>query len=164
MVLGRRSEKGDTSDVDLLDGVRKRTAGFRDGGGKGIEVADDDGDLGDGLICEVALVGGDRTCENALESVSQTSIDRGRNRLPPWTAGWSVLTRPPSISGALVMLETSLGHTFRTRMEGKGAKDLLDVDVCFSDFFCGASRTEESDACCTEALGEFDQPSFVIDG
>ena len=87
VVLGRRSEKGDTPDVDLLDGFRKRTAGFRDGGREGIEVADDDGNLGDGLVCEVTLVGGDRTRENALQSVSQTSTDRGRERLPPWTAG-----------------------------------------------------------------------------
>jgi hypothetical protein len=66
VVLGRRSEKGDTPDVDLLDGFRERTARFRDGGRKWIEVANDDGDLGDGLVCEVALVGGDRTRENAL--------------------------------------------------------------------------------------------------
>lgn len=60
------------------------------------------------------------------------------------------------------MLETSLGHTFRTRMEVMEVKDVLDVDVCFSDLFCGAPRTEESDTCCTEALREFDQPRFVI--
>jgi len=64
--LGRCSEKGDTSDIDLLDGAREHTAGFRDGGGKGIEVADDDVNLGDGLVCEVALVGRERRCENAL--------------------------------------------------------------------------------------------------
>lgn len=72
VVLGRRSEEGDTPNIDLLDGVRERTAGFGDGGGKRIEVADDDGDLANGLINEVALVGRNRTCENALQSISQT--------------------------------------------------------------------------------------------
>jgi hypothetical protein len=61
------------------------------------------------------------------------------------------------------MLETSLGHAFRTCMEVMGVKDVLDVDVCLSDLLCGASRTEESDTCCIEALREFDQPRFVID-
>lgn len=64
VVLGRRPEEGDTSDIDLLDGLRKRAAWLRDGGGKGIEIADDDGDLGDGLVCEVTFVGRDRTREN----------------------------------------------------------------------------------------------------
>lgn len=29
------------------------------------------------------------------------------DKIPPWTAGWSVLTRPPNISGAPVISETS---------------------------------------------------------
>jgi len=88
VVLGRRSEKGDTSDIDLLDGVRERAARFRDGGRKGIEVADDDVDLGDGLVCEVALVRRERTRENTSQScISVSSADRRRKRLPPWTAG-----------------------------------------------------------------------------
>lgn len=66
MVLGRRSEKGDTPDIDLLDSFRERTARFRDGGGKGIEIADDDCNLGDGLVFQVTLVGRNRTGENTF--------------------------------------------------------------------------------------------------
>lgn len=165
VILGCRPEKSDTPDVDLLDGVRERTPGFRDGGGKWIEVTGDDGDLGDGLLCEVALVRRDRTRKDALTKVYLSyRADSGRERLPPWTAGWSVLTRPPSISGALVMLETSLGDTFRTYMEAMGVEDVLDVDIRLPDLFRGASRTEESDACCTEAFRELDQTGFIVDG
>lgn len=41
---------------------------------------------------------------------------------------------------------------------------MLDFDVCLSDLFGGASGTDKLYTCRTEALGEFDQPSFVIDG
>ena len=82
VVLGCRSEEGDTPDVDLFDGVRERAAGLRDGLRERVEVADDDGDLGDGLLCEVALVGLDIACENAYcKSMSQTwTGDWGRER------------------------------------------------------------------------------------
>ena len=75
MVLGRRSEKGDTPNIDLLDSIRERTARLRNGGRKGIEITDDDGDLGNGLICQVTFVGRNRARENTLQSVSQTSAD-----------------------------------------------------------------------------------------
>lgn len=53
---------------------------------------------------------------------------------------------------------------FRLYMEIISVKDMLDFDVCLSNFFCGASRTDELHTCCTEALCKFDQPSFVVDG
>lgn len=41
-------------------------------------------------------------------SMSLLSVIVFLARIPPWTAGWSVFTRPPSISGAPVISETSL--------------------------------------------------------
>ena len=37
---------------------------------------------------------------------------------PPCTAGWSVLMRPPTISGALVMFNTSLFHVEGSMIDG----------------------------------------------
>lgn len=80
MVLGRRSEKGDTPDIDLLDGFCEGTARLRDGGRKRIEIADDDGDLGDGLVCQVMLVGRDRTRENTLQCNSVPQTEHGSQK------------------------------------------------------------------------------------
>lgn len=67
MVFGGGAKEGDAADVDLFDRFGEGAVGFGDGGGEGVEVADDDGDWGDGLGGEVRLVGGDVTGEDACE-------------------------------------------------------------------------------------------------
>ena len=59
MVLRRCTEKGDTADIDFLDGVCERAVGLCYGLGERVEVADDDRDGGDGLGGEVLMIGGD---------------------------------------------------------------------------------------------------------
>ena len=65
VVLGRCAQEGDAADVDLLDGVRKRAARARDGRREGVQVADDDGDRGDGLRREILLIAGDVAGEDS---------------------------------------------------------------------------------------------------
>lgn len=122
VVLCRGAEKGDAANVDLLDGLGDR--GGRDAGDRLVErvqVAHDDGDGRDLVGLEVGGVRGDVAGEDACAKEVVRGFElvrrgggkerRGEERRrdgPPWTAGWRVLTRPPSISGYLVMSETSL--------------------------------------------------------
>lgn len=65
MVFSSSTEKGDTADIDFLDGICDCASGFGDGIGEGVEVADDDGDGRDVLGLEVLLIGRDVACEDA---------------------------------------------------------------------------------------------------
>jgi hypothetical protein len=55
------------------------------------------------------LIGGDVAREDACARfISKSWIEGLIGCSPPCTTGWRVFTRPPSISGALVMSATSL--------------------------------------------------------
>lgn len=108
VVLGRGAQQRDAADVDLLDGVREGAAWARDGRRERVQVADDDGDRRDGLRGEVLLVGGDVAREDACADVISRARLGWMEGSPPCTTGWRVFTRPPSISGALVISATSL--------------------------------------------------------
>jgi hypothetical protein len=77
VVLSGGTEKGDTSDVDLLDGL---SDGGRGNAGdslvEGVEVADNDVDGGNALGLEVLLVGGDVAGEDTCESGVGMSCSR----------------------------------------------------------------------------------------
>ena len=49
MVLSCCTKEGYASDVDLLNGISEGAFRLRDGGGKGVQVADDDGNGRDAL-------------------------------------------------------------------------------------------------------------------
>lgn len=102
------------TDIDLLDGLGNSYIRLSNGFLEGIQVADNDVNLFDVLLSQVLFVtlnvaGKDTyyfwcVCVNVkLDMHACTSAF-----LPPWTAGCKVLTRPPSISGALVISDTSL--------------------------------------------------------
>lgn len=59
MVLGRSSEKGDTSDVDLLNGTGERAVGLLSLQNERVKVADDQGDGRDLVGSQVGQVGFD---------------------------------------------------------------------------------------------------------
>ena len=65
MVLGRCAQEGDAADVDLLDCVRERAARAGDGRREGVQVADDDGDRGDGVRRQILLIAGDVAGEDS---------------------------------------------------------------------------------------------------
>lgn len=64
MVLGCGTEKGDTSDVDLLDSRSKGAVGLAGLQDEGVEVANDEGNGGDGVGSEIGKVGGDVPGDN----------------------------------------------------------------------------------------------------
>lgn len=67
VILGRGTQKGDSSDVNFLDGISKRAVCFRDSFRKGVEVADDNGDGRNSLRFQVFLVGLDAPGKNTYE-------------------------------------------------------------------------------------------------
>jgi hypothetical protein len=64
VVLGSCSDESDSSDIDLLYGLRDRNVDLGNGVLKGVQVADNVVDLVDVLLGEVLLVGGKVACEN----------------------------------------------------------------------------------------------------
>lgn len=70
VVLGSSTEESYTSDVDLLNRTCKSAVRLGGLHNKGVEVADDKGDLVDTVVGKVSLVGLDRTCED-------TTVDSG---------------------------------------------------------------------------------------
>ena len=68
MVLCCCTKEGYASDVNLLNGIREGAFRLRDGRGKGVQVADDDGDGGDALGLEILLVRSDVSSKNACGS------------------------------------------------------------------------------------------------
>lgn len=64
VVLSSSSKKGDSSDVDLLDGSGEGAVGSGDGGLEGVEVADDEGDGGDFVGGEISEIGSDVSGED----------------------------------------------------------------------------------------------------
>jgi hypothetical protein len=64
VVLGRSSEKGDTSDVNLLDSRGQGAVGFGGLQDERVQVADDEGDWGDRIVGQVFQVGGDVSGED----------------------------------------------------------------------------------------------------
>lgn len=126
VVLRGGAEEGDASDVDLLDGSREGAVRGGDGEDERVEVAGDDGDGRDRVGGQVREVRRDVAREDACsarrqrrgrisERMIQLKSSVGCEDAPPWTAGCRVLTRPPSISGALVMEETSLVRVQRSK-------------------------------------------------
>ena len=59
VVLGRSAEQSDTTDIDLLDGLVNGDVDLGDGLLEGVQVANDEVNLGDLLLGEVLLVGFD---------------------------------------------------------------------------------------------------------
>ncbi len=92
IVLRRRPHHRRPADVDVLDDLLVRAAGFGDGRLERIEVAHDQVDRRDLLLLERRLCCG----------LSRTA------RMPPCTRGCSVLTRPSSISGKPVTSAMSM--------------------------------------------------------
>jgi hypothetical protein len=74
------------------------------------------------------------------------------------------LTRPPSISGALVMLETSLARSQSPLIDCRMRSDSLNLDARLSDHASGASTPEEAESEPLEPLGEGEEALLVIDG
>ena len=69
-----------------------------------------------------------------------------RARMPPWTAGWSVLTRPSRIPGAPVTVATS-----------------ITVEPGVAQQAGGAAGRDQLDAEAGELARELDQPRLVRD-
>jgi hypothetical protein len=110
VVLGSCSDESDSSDINLLDGLRDRNVDLGNGILEGVQVADNVVDLVDVLLGEVLLVGGKVASENPgvdLLVVSNALYYARQKLCQLLTAGWRVLTRPASISGACVMADTS---------------------------------------------------------
>ena len=59
VVFGTGTEKGDTSDINLLDGAGERAVGLLGLEDEGVQVADDEGDGGDVVVGEILEVGRD---------------------------------------------------------------------------------------------------------
>lgn len=77
VVFSGGTEKGDTSDVHLLDSLGDGGRGnARDGLVEGVEVADNDVDGSDTLGLEVLLVGGNVASEDTCESGVSMSCSR----------------------------------------------------------------------------------------
>jgi hypothetical protein len=85
VVLGCSSKKGYTSNVDLLDSGSKGAVGLAGLENEGVEVADDEGDWGDGVGSEVGKIGGDVPGQDTC--LSARSTHDLRVDTPPWTAG-----------------------------------------------------------------------------
>jgi hypothetical protein len=64
VVLGSCSDESDSSDINLLDGLRDRNVDLGNGVLEGVQVADNVVDLVDVLLGEVLLVGGKVASEN----------------------------------------------------------------------------------------------------
>lgn len=146
VVLGGGAEQRDTANVDLLDRIGERAAGLGDSLGERVQVAYNDGDGRDGLGLEILLIGGDRASQDTLETRVQYQYIHlllVKAFSPPCTAGCRVFTLPPSISGALVMSETSLSPSrliSASSCESAGY-DVLNGNAGFPDFLRGPSRT-----------------------
>ena len=84
VVLGRRPDQAGAADVDVLDRLLERDAGPGDRRLERVQVHDHQVDRLDAL---------------SLERRRGRSGTSRRARMPPWILGWSVLTRPPRISG-----------------------------------------------------------------
>lgn len=85
-----------------------------------------------------------------------------RERIPPWTAGWSVLTRPPRISGALVIDETSLQCQLVVRGRTSWSYS-LDLDAVLTDQLGRAAGAEEAESESLELLREGKEVGLVVD-
>lgn len=66
MVLGSGTEKGDSSDINLLDSSGERTVGLLSLQDKGVQVADDKRDGGDVVVGKVLEVGRDVSGKDTL--------------------------------------------------------------------------------------------------
>ena len=90
-----------------------------------------------------------------------------RARIPPWTAGWRVLTRPPSISGAFVIAETSLREIFSKENKKSESHieeiDSLDGEASFPNHLGCTARREDADIVLGKTLCKVEQTSLVID-
>lgn len=84
---------------------------------------------------------------------------------PPWTAGWSVFTRPPSISGAPVMSDTSLRQQLVSKELSR--KNLpasaRNVEAGVADGLGRAAAPAQLDASCVEAMRQWQQACLVVD-
>jgi hypothetical protein len=87
--------------------------------------------------------------------------------MPAWTAGWRVLTRPESISGALVMAETSLGDAVRRRLcqwiYSTTQSGILNGEASLLDHLGGAARRKQAHILLDQALSEVEQAGLVVD-
>ena len=100
-ILGGRSHHARPADVDFLDERAKRDIRLRRRVHERIQVDDDQIDRRDVWV----------------PSVSMSSLRLRRARMPPWTAGCSVFTRPSMISGNPVTAEMR-GHRHTALLEG----------------------------------------------
>jgi hypothetical protein len=78
VVLGRSAEQSDTADIDLLDGLVNGDVDLGDGLLEGVQVSDDEVNLGDLLLGEVLLVGfdvagKDTTVNSGVEGLHTTA-------------------------------------------------------------------------------------------
>ena len=111
-VLGRGADHGRPADVDVLQGLFQGDAFFGDRLDEGVEV---DGHQVDRSRC----------CSSA--SSAMWAGRSRRARMPPWTIGCRVLTRPSRISGKPVMSETLFTGTPASAdglLGAAGAEDL----------------------------------------
>lgn len=108
-VLGRSSQKSNTTNVDLFDSVFDGGSLVSNSFREGIKVADHHGNRMDPLRLNGSMI-----VESLTTKISLMSDSASRAKIPAWTAGWRVFTRPPSISGKLVISDTSL-NAFHSR-------------------------------------------------
>ncbi len=123
VVLRRGPHHGRTAHVDELDRRIRRER---------IEVAHHEVDQAD---------------PQRVEHVEVHRASTRSARIPPWTAGWSVLTRPSSISGRP-------GHL----------GDLDVVDARRGERLGGAAARDELPPEIGETAGELLEPGLVVDG
>ena len=102
-ILRGRAHHARPADVDLLHERVERDVGLRRRLHKRIQVDDDDVDGGDVVLPRVAM----------------SSARPRRARMPPWTAGCSVFTRPSMISGKPVTAEMPVTGTPASRARAR---------------------------------------------
>src|SRR5690242_14641001 len=101
---------------------------------------------------------------------SFSSEARFRANMPAWTAGCRVLTRPASISGALVIADMSLNSIFVVSQlkipdssEGLSVTSLLNWESRLPNHPCRSTRSQNSNILLDQTFGEVKQASLVID-
>ena len=155
VVLGGGADKGDTANIDLLDGLGNGDVDLGHSILEGVKVADDIVNLVDVLLSEVLLVGGELAGED-------TGVDSGVEGLDATAQHLGGLCDGRDIPIQQKELSARCRQWFRyERARDEGS--LLDREARLPDHLGGTARGEDTDIVLDEALGQVEEAGLVVD-
>lgn len=150
VVLGCSTDKGNTTNIDLLDGLGDADVDLGDGVLEGVQVADNVVDLVDVLLGKILLVGG-------KVSGQDTGVDGGVEGLDTASEHLGGLCDGRDIpEGLLCQLEPIVQQKMKLYA--------LDREPGLADHLGGTTRGKNANILLDEALSQVQQTSLVVDG